>query len=132
MDYSYKNQQLILVSATNIDQAQIYVNSICPVDKIRITIFDSLNINEFKPGILVWSSIVNNYIGTCCLDYTDTVNNVDYFDKTLKPLNGIEYFFTNKMILNGFYSVKFTDLVNNSPASYLEGQIFILIEYFIL
>ncbi len=132
----FKTHQLIKIPypAINTDQvASFYVNSLIPVDKIRISIAGDITSTVMQAGVLVYSNLVNNYIGTIGTKYTIAAGGLLYFEDILSPANGITYFYPNKVQLTGQYNLRFVDFEGNPTANInLNGldSIYLLIEYF--
>jgi hypothetical protein len=126
MEPSYKGQQLIVLNFPASGNSRISINSLYPIDKIRVTCFDSLTMTGFTPVISVWTDLVNNYVGTIGTDYAGGAYE---FSSPMKPQDGIEFWYPNRMILNGEYNVQFRTLANAIPAG-VGNEAFILIEYF--
>lgn len=109
----------------------IHLNYSKPVDKIRITVYDSATSTlSYSPGILVWSSIVNNYIGATLTKLVefDGVNNYD-FSTPCKQKNSMEWWYPNKITINGDHEVRLTNFLGAIPNN-ITHQIYILVEYF--
>jgi hypothetical protein len=139
MDYSYKNQQFILIPYPNTGTPQtatFSVNSQIPIDKIRISVGGEITMSANNPGILVWTDMVNDYIGSVANRYLGAGAGPTYFysDK-IEPGNGVEFFYPNKVFLNSDYNIKFTDLSGASP-NYVNpnntDDFYLLVEYYSL
>jgi hypothetical protein len=125
----YKGHQLIEIPFPATGNSSFYVDSLIPVDKIRITVFDNLFMTNLTPGIVVWSDLVNNVIGTVATEYAYEDGGY-YFTKPMAPHNGMTYFYKNKMILNGEYSVQFRNYAGDVPSN-IQNNVYILVEYFV-
>jgi len=125
LKYIGKDTSVILFPTTCI--STISLNSLYPVDKIRVSISDQTLVNANVPGLLVWSDIVNNYIGTCATNYTG--NNI--YSQTLRVNNGIEYWFDTKMLLQGEYNVRLENFAGTAPTITANSLVIICVEYFI-
>ena len=113
--------------------ASFNVNSLIPVDKIRISIAGDLTSTGFHPGILVYSDMVNNYIGTVATKYLYTAAGDSYYIDKLEPSNGVEYFYPNKIQLTGNYNLRFIGFDGNDPVNFNPNNvdyIYLLIEYY--
>lgn len=135
-EYKYKGTEFISMTIPLTGRVKFSINNSCAVDKIRISISDSLNVDDAAPiGLVLRSSLTNwQPIGTCATNllYQNTVllNTYNNFQQTLSSSNGLEFFYTNKTILNGDYDLSVLDFSDNLPdASYI-GSINLLIEYF--
>lgn len=109
----------------------IHLNYNKPVDKIRLTLFDTTSSQGgYHPGLLIWSSLVNNYIGTCStqLVSADGVGNYD-FSKSCKQNNGLSYWYPNKIIINGDHDIRVTKFDGSLPTN-IANEIYLLVEYF--
>ena len=130
---AYKNQELVQILYPVSGTTNINLTFARPIDMVRISVYDSLIVTGYNPGLLVWCDIVNNYIGTCLTEHvapTGVGANYD-FNKTSKPQNGICFWYPQKIIVNGDYEVKFTRFNNTIPTNILaNGDVYILFEYF--
>jgi hypothetical protein len=136
-DYKYKTNQLIKIpypAADGPQTASFYVNSTVPIDKIRVSVSGDLNMSQLQPGILVYSTLVNNYIGTIGTKFNYATASPDYiFSDKLEPSEGMEYFFQNQVALTGEYSINLTNFAGNTNTvvnSSNEDDIYLLIEYY--
>lgn len=132
-NYNYKGHQLVQVSFPANGEANLPLNSIVPIDKIRISVFDNLAMQDYTPLILVSSNFVSELcggdpiIGTVGCDY---VPGTDYdFASQLAPKNGATYFFTYKLSLFGTYKVYFRHIDGSIPQN-ITNDAFVLVEYF--
>jgi hypothetical protein len=128
-DPKYKGQQLVQVSFPADGNATIYINDINIIDKIRVTCFDSLIMTNYTPGVLIWSNIVNNYVGTCGTNLGVSVTPFE-FSFPMAPQDGIEFWYPTKMTLNGEYTIRFTDFAGQLPTN-VTGEVYILVEWFV-
>ena len=124
MSRYFKHQELIILDASQ-DKHQIVLNSLYPIDKMRISVFDDVQNLNFKPLILIHSDLTNSVIGTAAYNFIPNAG----FNSQMKPLNGIEYYYHNKMVINGSYNIWFTDL-NNQPYTGFTDNIYLLFEYY--
>lgn len=136
-EYKYKTNQLIKIPYPPADgpqTASFYVNSMVPVDKIRVSVSGDLTMTQFEPGLLVYSDLVHNYIGSIGTKYNfeSAVPEFVFSDK-LEPSEGIEYFFQNKVMLTGEYSIRLTNFAGNTNEfvnNNNNDDIYLLIEYY--
>jgi hypothetical protein len=134
--YNYKYHELLDLDFPPINADPVVrfsVNSLVPIDKVRLTIIGNISMDEFNPGLLVYCSMVNNYIGTIAMEYTVFNNNITYYSDLLQPENGVEFFYPNKVQLMGEYELRFSDLITGIPLGVNplgEDQVFLLVEYF--
>lgn len=136
--YTYKGNQFIQIpypDAGTTQESSFTINTPIAVDKIRITTAGLIGSPYYVP-LLVWSDIVNNYIGTLCnrFIYEDLANNVNIFQDPVDPNNGLEFCFPNKVQLTGNYKLRF--LVNDSTVPVgvnplNNNDVYILVEYFV-
>ena len=137
-----KDSQLIIIQLNpNPILAENYnlsftFNSIYATDLIRISVISDINtLVTPKPSILMYSNLVNNYIGTVGNNYIQTyqdvaLRNVFEFGDNLSPTNGMLFKFKNKQLLSGTYSLILSSL-NGSVPTGIFGQIGLYIEYYI-
>jgi hypothetical protein len=124
MSRYFKHQELIILDASQ-SRHSIRLNSLYPIDKMRISVYDDVNVVNFKPLVLVYSDLTNSIIGTAANVYGDNIG----FLSQLKPQNGIEFYYTDKMIINGQYNVRLTDINGNDITGYT-NDINLFIEYY--
>jgi len=124
MSRYFKHQELIVLDAAQ-NKHSIKLNSLYPIDKMRISIYDNVDVAVFKPLILVYSDLTNSIIGTAATSY---VNNAGFLSQ-LKPLNGIEFYQVNKMIIQGEYNINLLD-IDNKPITGYTNDIYVFIEYY--
>lgn len=141
--YSYKDHQFnsfayqggdVLAAIPVKNEYQIFIDTRKPVDKIRITLSATTLITPGL-GLLVWSDLFGNYIGTCGNSFIGNAAGGKLFaNDLLEPLQGVEFVFPNKTMLQGNYTLKFTYTDGSIPiAGEIEaGRINILIEYFVV
>lgn len=86
----------------------LYLDSKGPVDKIRVSfcITNALNNHVLPPGVLVWSSLINDFIGSSCYDFVE-FNAGPLYNGKIEPNEGIEIFFSKKIALQSSYQFKF-------------------------
>mgnify|MGYP003349936912 CR=1 FL=1 len=129
----YKNHQLaqIILPIQN-NEIEIFIDSLAPVDKLRFSCFGKVDqgINRL-PGVLIWSDLVNNYIGSFSGSELVDPPNGTIFTSQMEPLEGIEFWNVNKIILNNSYRFKLFDFLGNPLVNTYTGEIYILIEWFI-
>ena len=126
MSRYFKHQELVIFDLANGNRQQMRLDSLYPIDKMRISVFDAVDNTQYKPVIVVNSDLTNSIIGTAATNYID---NTIGFLSNLKPLNGIEFYQTNKMIVQGVYNVWFTDM-NNNPITGFTNDLSVLVEYY--
>jgi hypothetical protein len=135
-DFQYKNQQLILVPYPDTgtpQTASFEVNSLIPVDKIRISVAGFVSTTGAHPGIQVWTNCVNNFIGVIGTKFVSVAGGVYSYVDRIEPQNGIEFQYPNKVMLQGDYNLIFSALDGTIPTYVNPGNadgVFILIEYY--
>lgn len=134
--YTYKGTEFITIPIPLTGRTKFHINNDAEVDKIRITVSDSLNVDENAPiGLVLRSSLTNmNPIGTVATNllYRNTIvlNTYNNFQQTLTPNDGLEFFYPMRSKLEGTYDLSVLTFEDNLPdASYI-GSIFIMIEYY--
>lgn len=111
---------------------RINVDSQSPIDRIRITMAGiSLRTEGKAPGILVYSNIVNNFIGTFQTNYIFTNVSDAIFMENLEVGEGMDFFYRNKVLLQGSYDVTFHNLDGTVYDPEIIDSVNILVEYFV-
>jgi hypothetical protein len=131
--YRYKNHQLISQTITG-NELYFQVNTNTYVDKLRISLSGTaITNNQNQPGLLVYSDLVGNYIGSFSTDYcyNNSVGRRVYNDP-LEPVNGVEYYFTHQVMLGGEYRLNLFYLDGTPPAAgqINNGELNLLLEYY--
>lgn len=123
----YKGQQSFVLTYDNVPQ-NIFINSKVPIDKLRISCFDRIDHTEINHLLVIWSDLVDNYIGTIC----ESVDINGISAKTFSPQLGMEYFFPNKILLEGSYVVKPLNVLFGlaPPNTAIAGVFMVVVEYF--
>jgi len=112
--------------------SSFFIDSQVPVDKIRISVASDISFTGDTPGILIWSDIINNYIGIIGMNNYIDINGFTYSNQ-IEPSNGIEIFYPYKFQLTGNYNVRFDLLSLADNATVNTGGVdsfYILIEYY--
>jgi len=123
----YCGKQMIVMSFPADGTETININSLVPIDKIRISCSDVLS--STNNGIFIWSDLVSNTIGSISTDFIqDGVTTTS--STVLRPKNGIEYWYDTQMLLQGEYNIQFRTVSGALPAGPPTGIVKILIEYF--
>lgn len=128
----YKKQEFFSFQTVADQAIGINVNSEQPIDRIRITVAGQVIqdiINTY--GLLVYCDIVNSCVGSIIKDFS-TINIAQtdaIFSDSLDSGDGMDFFYPNKVLLQGYYPIKLTELDGTLfNSSFVD--IFILIEYF--
>lgn len=107
------------------------LNSGFSCSHVRISVGGSLLNTTPGNGLLLYSDVVGNYIGTLNGNFGLTRvggTRFEYLDP-VKPLNGITYFSRNKFYLNGNYNLTIKNLDGTTPTN-ITGVITLMFEYF--
>lgn len=107
------------------------VNSVIPIDRIRISLAGIISQDEKKSsGILVYSDIVNSFVGSLPSNFSDAAAGGVTFCDSLEAGDGMDFIFHNKVLLQGSYSIK---LFRYDGTVYIDTSdtLFVLIEYFV-
>ena len=83
MSRYFKHQELVIFDLANGNRQQMRLDSLYPIDKMRISVFDAVDNTQYKPVIVVNSDLTNSVIGTAATNYID---NTIGFLSNLKPL----------------------------------------------
>jgi hypothetical protein len=103
-----KTSQFFSIPA--IGTTSLFIDSKTDIDKLRISFGCSkLNINNITcPGILVQSSLNNDFIGSFGFETIPVAAPYKFvMNDDVKPLNGVEIYNTNKFHISGYYNFTF-------------------------
>jgi len=124
-------EQVTIVYNALTNSYSFSLNSGFSCSHVRISVGGSLVNNSPGNGLLLYSDVVNNYIGTLNGNFGLTRvggTRYEYIDP-VKTLNGMTFFNRNKFYLNGSYNLKITNFDGTSPTN-ITGVIVLLFEYF--
>lgn len=127
--YKYKQHDFFTINYSN--KFKLSIDSLIPVDKIRITCGIQSGGNNPLMGILIYSDLVNNYIGTAQTNFIFQ-NGLNFYNDNLEPENGIEFMYEKKIRLLGEFNCSVVDFTGVSDVNSIPivGYFSILIEYF--
>lgn len=125
----YKYQQTILIPYDS--QMSFYLDSHVPIDRIRISIGGIL-FTTGNEGIQLWSDLTNTVIGTLGFEPNRILAAVgppnEYALITnLKPEQGIDVFYENKIRIQGNYQLIPLNLDNSNPTTVTPADTSILV-----
>jgi len=126
MEPKYIGKQTFYVGYPVTQDVLLTLNSLYPVDKIRISVSYNFKYAGYTPGILVWTDLVNNYVASAATNYIGAGE----FNDSLKPANGMEFWYPTKMILQGDYVFRLTDFSETAPTIAAGSVLMICIEYY--
>jgi hypothetical protein len=128
----YTNSELLIFTYPIDDQqCFIQINYNKPVDRVRFTVWDSLQtFDDVGHGLLLYSNIVDNYIGACLTKPVSRDNQYIDFLTEFKNKNSIEYYYDNKITINGEHQIYFTDFRGLRDEYISQGEIYLLVEFY--
>lgn len=127
----WKKQEFFSFVTIAENSYKIDVNSVIPIDRIRISVGGVVNEPvEATTGVLVYSNIVNSYVGTLTRLPSINTGTVVSFSDSIEAGEGMNFIYKNKVLLQGSYEIK---LFKYDGTVYTETDqdLYILIEYFV-
>ncbi len=124
-------EQVTIVYNALTNSYDFSLHSGCSCSHVRISVGGSLINNSPGNGLLLYSNVVGNYVGTLNGNFALTRvggTRYEYIDP-VKTSNGMTFFDRNKFYLNGNYNLKITNLDGSTPTN-ITGVIVLLFEYF--
>lgn len=129
----YKNIQTIQVPFST--EMSFYVDSKLAIDRLRISLGGYLVLTDkTEAGVLLWSDLINSNIGTLGLCIPQNGMGFYAYQETIKPSEGLEVFFREKVHIQGNYQLIPSSLDGSAVTSSINSgvsDIYVNIEYWI-
>lgn len=128
----WKRQEFFsFVTTADNNSFDLSINSLVPIDRIRITLFMTMveNLSDIY-GIKAYTNIIDNWVGVPKQNSSIIIDNgVIYTDK-LEPEEGLNFVYYNKVLLQGTYYIKLFKLDGSAFTDDL-NVLNVLVEYFV-